>query len=203
MAENTFSTWQSEVKQSNKTIETTNIQRKKQKYRKLFRKSYSNRSNRLLLVESYEKKKIKNPRQPVPPIRSPDGKWVRSSKDRAKLFAEHLAKVFMPFPQEATENEEEMKFIVTWKRYYKWKCLPKKLALKKCIIQKDLNAKKAPEYDLITGKILKELPAKALRFLTIIYNAVLRINYYPSQWKVAQTILLPKPGKKYRRSNII
>lgn len=60
-------------------------------------------------------------------------------------------------------------------------------------IQKD--AKKAPGYDLITGKILKELPDKALRLITIIYNAVLRLNYYPAQWKTAQVILLPKPGK--------
>ncbi|KMQ93693.1 reverse transcriptase [Lasius niger] len=43
--------------------------------------------------------------------------------------------------------------------------------------------------------MLKELPEKALRFLTIIYNAILRLNHFPVQWKVAQIILLPKPGK--------
>lgn len=63
------------------------------------------------------------------------------------------------------------------------------------IIQKDLNAKKARGYDLITGKILKELPDKALRLIIIIYNAVLRLNYYPAQWKIAQIILLSKPEK--------
>ena len=63
------------------------------------------------------------------------------------------------------------------------------------IIKKDLNVKKAPGYDMITGKMLKELPEKALRLLTIIYNAILRLSYYPAQWKVAQIILLPKPGK--------
>lgn len=48
---------------------------------------------------------------------------------------------------------------------------------------KNLNAKKAPGYDIITGKILKELPEKALRLLTIIFIAVIRLNYYPVQWK--------------------
>lgn len=75
--------------------------------------------------------------------------------------------------------------------------LIKKISIKEVynIIKKDLNAKKAPGYDLITGKVLKQLPEKALRLLTIIYNAVLRLNHYPTQWKVAQIILLPKPGK--------
>lgn len=39
------------------------------------------------------------------------------------------------------------------------------------------------------------MPEKTLRLLTIIYNAALRLNYYPVQRKVAQIILLPKPGK--------
>lgn len=60
------------------------------------------------------------------------------------------------------------------------------------IIQ-NLKTNKAPGYDLITGRVLKELPQKAFRFITIIYNAILRLNYFPTQWKVAQ--IIPKPGK--------
>lgn len=37
-------------------------------------------------------KKNKKP-QSVPPLRLPNSKWVRSSKDKAELFAEYLAKV--------------------------------------------------------------------------------------------------------------
>ena len=37
-----------------------------------------------------------------------------------------------------------------------------------------LNAKKAPGYDLITAKILKELPITGLKFITQLFNAVLR-----------------------------
>lgn len=38
-------------------------------------------------------------------------------------------------------------------------------------IQNELKANKAPDYDLITGKLLKELPHKVVRHITIIYNA--------------------------------
>jgi hypothetical protein len=57
------------------------------------------------------------------------------------------------------------------------------------------NASKAPGYDLITGKVLKELPKKALTLLTILYNSMLRLSYYPILWKFAQIIMVPKPGK--------
>lgn len=141
-------------------------------------------------------RKIKNPQQPIPPIRTSDGKWAKSSKDKAKLFAEHLTKVFTPLPQETSKNEEDV-INHYLKAPLQMEMPIKKITIKEVynIMQKDLNAKKAPGYDLITGKILKELPDKALRLLTIIYNAILRLNYYPTQWKVAQIILLPKPGK--------
>jgi hypothetical protein len=50
-----------------------------------------------------------------------------------------------------------------------------------------LNPKKSPGYDLITGKILKELPIIGIQYLTQVY--------FPAQWKVAQIILILKPGK--------
>ena len=43
-------------------------------------------------------------------------------------------------------------------------------------IQK-LNSKKAPGYDLINPKVLKELPKKGVVATTQIYNAIIRIQY--------------------------
>ena len=37
------------------------------------------------------------------------------------------------------------------------------------------NASKAPGYDLISGKVLKELPKKAILLLTIPYNSIIRL----------------------------
>jgi len=52
-----------------------------------------------------------------------------------------------------------------------------------------------PGFDLISGKVLKELPKKAITLLTILYNSILRLSYYPLLWKFAQIIMIPKPGK--------
>lgn len=62
-------------------------------------------------------------------------------------------------------------------------------------IRENINAKKCPGYDLITGLILKKLPKKGLVFLTNLFNAIIRLSHIPSQWKVAQIVMIPKPGK--------
>jgi hypothetical protein len=58
-----------------------------------------------------------------------------------------------------------------------------------------LNPKRSSGYDIITGKILKELPVIGIKYLTQLFNAVLLTGYFPAQWKVAQIILILKPGK--------
>ncbi|GBP00929.1 Probable RNA-directed DNA polymerase from transposon X-element [Eumeta japonica] len=58
------------------------------------------------------------------------------------------------------------------------------------------NTKKSPGYDLITNKILKELPNSGVRLMTEIYNAMTKLQFIPPQWKVAQIIMLLKPGKQ-------
>jgi hypothetical protein len=59
----------------------------------------------------------------------------------------------------------------------------------------NLNPKKSPGYDLITGKILQELPIIGTKYLTQLFNAILLHNYFPTQWKVALIILSLNPGK--------
>jgi hypothetical protein len=63
------------------------------------------------------------------------------------------------------------------------------------MIQEDLNPRKAPGYGLIIMRILKEMPRKGIVHLTTICNAIIGTRYFPVQWKVAQVIMIPKPGK--------
>lgn len=58
-----------------------------------------------------------------------------------------------------------------------------------------LKPKKSPGYYLITGQLFKELLAEGITFLKCLYNAILRIGYFPPSWKVAQIIMIHKPGK--------
>jgi hypothetical protein len=60
---------------------------------------------------------------------------------------------------------------------------------------KQLRPKQAPGFDLITGRILKELPDIGIRAITQIFNSVLRTGYFPGQWKVSHIITILKPGK--------
>jgi hypothetical protein len=46
-------------------------------------------------------------------------------------------------------------------------------------IKRNINSKKAPGYDLITGEILKNLPKKAIIKLTHLINAVFRLKHVP------------------------
>jgi hypothetical protein len=57
------------------------------------------------------------------------------------------------------------------------------------------NSKKTSGYDLITVLILKSLPPIGIKYLTQLFNSALFLRYFPDQWKVAQIILLLKPGK--------
>jgi hypothetical protein len=50
-------------------------------------------------------------------------------------------------------------------------------------------------YNLITGRILKELPITGMKYLTQLFSAVLLKGYFPAQLQVTQVILILKPGK--------
>jgi hypothetical protein len=58
------------------------------------------------------------------------------------------------------------------------------------------NQKKAPGLHLITARILKELPKEGLVNLMSIFNAILRLEYWPKSLKIAQIMMTAKPGKK-------
>ena len=135
-------------------------------------------------------KKLKRPTLSNPPIRQPDGNWARSDIEKAVAFSIHLNKVFTPheesknskLPQysEEASNPSPVKF--------KWKNV--KNTIKNCI-----NPKKAPGHDLITGKMIKELPDKCIKLITYIFNAITRRGYFPKKWKISLIIMIAKPGK--------
>lgn len=140
-------------------------------------------------------KYLKRSTQRVPPIRKHDNTWARSDKEKCETFANHLTKVFQPFDIESVANEEEeiQDFLDSPEQL---SLLMKNISIneiKETI--KQLHSKKSPGHDLITGKILKELPDITIRLISFIFNAIIRLSHYPSQWKIAQIILIQKPDK--------
>jgi hypothetical protein len=137
-------------------------------------------------------KKIKHIIKSSPPLRTPQGIWARHNAENAHAFAKHLEQVFQPHPLENTP-EELIQLLET-----PYQIEPPIKRLKKTEVQEiinSLNPKKSPGYDLIIGKILKELPTIGIQYLAQLFNAVLLKGYFPAQSKVAQIILIPKPGK--------
>lgn len=130
---------------------------------------------------------LKRPTVQKSSIKTPCGEWARSNDDKANAYAEYLATIFaaeageMSSMQEVQNSKiENIPFI--------------DIDEVKEVIS-SLKMKKSGGYDLICPEILKNLPDKGLETLTILYNSVINLQYFPSYWKVAEIIMIPKPGK--------
>lgn len=135
-------------------------------------------------------KNLKKPTNSNPPIRLPTGDWARSDEEKANAFAAHLTTVFAPHQE--TNNfvlPEQMVDGLSFKPIkYNWKKV--KNTIKNCI-----SPKKAPGYDLITGKMVRELPDNCIKLITSIFNAIMRTGYIPQKWKISVITMIHKPGK--------
>lgn len=64
------------------------------------------------------------------------------------------------------------------------------------VIKTNINEKKAPGFELITGEILKQVPRKGVVVVMYLINAVFKLKYVPGIRKVSEIIMLPKLGKR-------
>ena len=112
-------------------------------------------------------------------------RWAKSDKEKVAVFAIHLADVFQQHEQ---ETDEEM---LAFQESPAQSVEPIKLVTPKEVKEEIglLSKKKASGLDLITPKMLKELPPKGTILL------ILRHQYWPHKLKLAEIILIPKPGK--------
>ena len=137
---------------------------------------------------------LNRPKARIPPLRTADN-WARSDSDKCSAFATHFAKIFQPFSSGASDIQEneirsylESPFQMDWPiKHFNMADIKREIEL--------MNPKKSPGYDLITAKVLKQLNDPPIRLITYICNAVLRLGVFPDTWKVAQIIVIPKPGK--------
>lgn len=137
-------------------------------------------------------KATKNFKRPVlqnQPIRMENGAWARNNKQKAETFANYLENVFK---SNSMHDEEETVFEGDNEELEIELVSPKEVVNE---INRNINAKKAPGFDLITGLVLKKLPRKGIIKLTNLINASLRLKYIPRQWKIAEVIMIPKVGK--------
>jgi len=136
-------------------------------------------------------KQLKRPQAPVPPIRKLNNEWAHSNKDKANVFATHLADVFRAEQRHIDDDVEDS---ITASCQMSLPIRAFTPAEVKTALTR-LNTRKAPGYDLISGQILKRLPCKTVVLLTVVFNRMLTLSYFPILWKYAEIIMIPKPGK--------
>lgn len=139
---------------------------------------------------------LKRPQQYHPPIKNKNNEWAKTSKEKALAFGEHLMNVFQPFSDEIPrEKLEEVEEFLEAPFQLSLPTTKVKIKEVKATIKNEINPKKAPGFDLVTGTILQKLPFKAIKLITEIFNAIIRTGHFPNEWKVAKIIMIPKHGK--------
>lgn len=191
------SIWQRTHRPDDRTIYNNKTRNLKTALEQMRNNSFENYVSNLSRQDNSIWKPIKNKNKPIntsPPIRKnslPPGPWAKSNKEKADLFAEHLTEVFKPHDNDQVQEVEQELALPINQRERLTLITPKEI--------KDeinhLNEKKAPGTDLITATMLKQLPKKGIMKLLYILNAILRLNYWPISLKIAQVIMIPKPGK--------
>jgi len=123
------------------------------------------------------------------------GGYAFSDADKAELLKSHLAENFSPHTEiQIPQNIELVKQFLDIPLPL---CLPTKSFTPngvKFAIQK-YSLKKSPGYDLITVEVARYLPKRAIILLTVLFNAALKLVYFPLLWKFSIIILSPKPKK--------
>ncbi|KAL4126891.1 hypothetical protein QTP88_011091 [Uroleucon formosanum] len=130
-----------------------------------------------------------------PPLQRQNCNLAVSAQDEAELLAQHFSNVFKPHSilPDNSHLDQVNKYINSPLSM----SLPAKHTTPNEIssIIKSLKIHKSPGHDQISNKIVKNFPAKTIIQLTHIYNATLRLSYFPSTWKSAVIIPILKPSK--------
>lgn len=141
-------------------------------------------------------KTIRNTKKPMirkQPIKNNQGKWIIEDKDKSEEFAIHLELTFTnnsPIsPPEAVQGPLNKQDPIT----FKLSQISKKI--------NELNTKKSPGPDSISAKALRSLSLSGHEGILYLFNAITQTSYYPSAWKQAKIILIPKPGKDLTKIN--
>ena len=140
-------------------------------------------------------KKALKDKSSYPPLKKFDNSWAVDDLEKAEIFKTHLTDVFKP--HETIDNQDFSNDIEEFLSASLQLTLPPKsfspAEVQYCI--STFPKRKSPGFDLISFDIAKNLPKKTIILLTYIFNAALRLAYFPSQWKFSIIIVIPKPGK--------
>ena len=138
---------------------------------------------------------IKKPTKIITPLRESNGEWIRSDKERASKFADHLETVFQPNTVCHRDLQHDTQVVDSLLNPPTLETIEPTSFEELTEEIRRINTRKAPGLDSVSGRAMKSLPLKAITFLTMLFNAILQLHYFPTSWKVAEVIMIRKPEK--------
>lgn len=139
----------------------------------------------------------------IPPLKS-GNKIITDPKEKSELLATTLKDSFTPNVQDPLLLQHYNNVADSVKALYKTEENSKFKKYRSSQIKNillKLKKKKAPGPDDIPNEALVHLPDSAIQLLTKIINSILKLGYFPNDWKIAKVLMLPKPGKDSRDPN--
>lgn len=148
-------------------------------------------SNPWRIARALRKKRIN-----IPPLHTPNG-IVYCDAEKAESFADRLElQTSLNHVDVDIDHVEHIETIVRRTLRREDESLPRHTTpaeIEKLL--RSLSLKKTPGTDGVTNRALKNLGRKCIVALANIFNAAFRLRYYPTSWKYADVIFIPKPGK--------
>ncbi|GFU36993.1 RNA-directed DNA polymerase from mobile element jockey [Trichonephila clavipes] len=125
-----------------------------------------------------------------------------SDFEKAEAFKDTLEVTFQENAEPYSDNKiEEVENLVThYFDNFNTLTPPLTSPLEVRGIIKKLPNRKSPGPDQIPNIALKYLPINAITHLTKIYNRCLINCHFPTQWKIANVVMLPKPNQDHKFS---
>jgi len=136
-----------------------------------------------------------------PALVDENGTNVYDSDGKAELFAASLEEQFTTNPSVKIAENKYVEECV--ERFFERPSTHEAILVTSDEVRgviRRLKRKKAPGLDAIGNQALKQLPNNAIELVKNIFNGIYRLAYYPSAWKQAKVIMIPKPGKALNRA---
>ncbi|GFT78235.1 probable RNA-directed DNA polymerase from transposon X-element [Trichonephila clavipes] len=137
----------------------------------------------------------------IPPLHGPGG-MAYSDFEKAEAFKDTLEVTFQenvePYSDDKIEEVENV--VCNYFDNFTTFTPPLTSPIKVRGIIKRLQNRKAAGPDHIPNIALKYLTLNAITHLTKIYNQCLIKNHFPTQWKQANVVMLPKPNQDHKFS---
>jgi hypothetical protein len=142
-------------------------------------------------------KSLTNTSLNIPPL-TVNGKTATTIQEKLNAFADTLEQIF------TTNSDVDRSFTITSEQevndFLKQPLTDRVRTTNDSEIAwivRHLKSRKAAGPDGIQNIIFQHLPRLVLKFIAKIFNRSLALNYFPTQWKEAKIIVLPKPGKDH------